>query len=249
MQLFKSYVYRGFPASRPGQPSAMPQLTATTILQLTLLLSALPVQYLISQWTGASVAQRDHATKRLFGLWADWRKNYLNTTVWSDWLTQLMEEFTVLVTGGEKEELVGESVDLEAMLQDNDLGFFGASRSPRRPRPPFVFMHVGDVVMETNGHMLGVIVSWDPEPRAPPEWINRVNPVTEGRKWENTPHYKVLFSGPLPSTLLVGYLPQTSLRKLTGTRPDVPTLEKYFTYFDGERFVMQPWLKEIFPED
>ncbi|XP_012993995.2 uncharacterized protein si:dkey-261l7.2 [Esox lucius] len=227
----------------------MPQLTATTILQLTLLLSALPVQYLISQWTGASVAQRYHATKRLLGLWAEWRKNYLNTTVWTDWLSQLMEDFTVLVSGGETEVIPAQTLDLEAMLQDNDLGFFGASRSARRPRPPFVFLRVGDVVMETSGHMVGVIVSWDPEPRAPPEWIHRLNPVTEGRKWEHTPHYKVLFSGPVPSSLLVGYLPQTRLERLPGTRPEIPTLEKYFTHFDGERFVMQPWLQEIFPED
>ncbi|CDQ83211.1 unnamed protein product [Oncorhynchus mykiss] len=66
---------------------------------------------------------------------------------------------------------------------------------------------------------------------------------------ENTPHYKVLFSGPGPSSLLVGYLPQTRLERVTGTRPEIPTLEQYFTHFDGERFIMQPWLQEIFPED
>ncbi|KAL0967140.1 hypothetical protein UPYG_G00248320 [Umbra pygmaea] len=231
----------------------MPQLTATTILQLTLLLSALPVQYLISRWTGPSVAQRYHATKRLMGLWTEWRKNYLNTTVWTEWLSQLMEEVMSLVTGAaggdEAGQMSEESLDLEAMMQDNDLGFFGASRSIRRPRPPFVFLRVGDVVMEVNGHMIGVIVSWDPELRAPPEWINRVHPNTEDRTSQNTPHYKVLFSGPGPSTLLVGYLPQNRLERLTGTRPDIPTLESYFTHFDGERFIMQPWLQEIFPED
>ncbi|XP_023853344.1 uncharacterized protein si:dkey-261l7.2 isoform X2 [Salvelinus sp. IW2-2015] len=196
----------------------MPQLTVATILQLTLLLSALPAQYLISRWTGASVAQRYHSTKR------------------------------VLVAGEEEGEVPGESPALEVMLQDNDLGFFGASRSVRRPRPPFVFLRVGDVVMERNGHMIGVIVSWDPELRAPPEWMSRVHPNEEVTA-ENTPHYKVLFSGPGPSSFLVGYLPQTRLERVTGTRPEIPTLEQYFTHFDGERFIMQPWLQEIFPED
>eukprot|EP00063_Salmo_salar_P014575 XP_013989410.1 PREDICTED: uncharacterized protein LOC106566092 isoform X2 [Salmo salar] len=196
----------------------MPQLTVATILQLTLLLSALPAQYLISRWTGASVAQRYHATKR------------------------------VLVGGEEEGEVPGESPALEVMLQDNDLGFFGASRSVRRPRPPFVFLRVGDVVMERNGHMIGVIVSWDPELRAPPEWMSRVHPNEEVNA-ENTPHYKVLFSGPGPSSFLVGYLPQTRLERVTGTKPEIPTLEQYFTHFDGERFIMQPWLQEIFPED
>ncbi|KAK6318790.1 hypothetical protein J4Q44_G00100010 [Coregonus suidteri] len=227
----------------------MPQLTVATILQLTLLLSALPAQYLISQWTGASVAQRYHATKRLLGIWGEWRKSYLNTTVWTEWITDLMDTITVLVGGGGEEgEIPGESPALEVMLQDNDLGFFGASRSVRRPRPPFVFLRVGDVVMERNGHMIGVIVSWDPELRAPPEWISRMHRNAEG-KAENTPHYKVLFSGPGPSSLLVGYLPQTRLKRVTGTRPEIPTLELYFTHFDGERFIMQPWLQEIFPED
>ena len=33
---------------------------------------------------------------------------------------------------------------------------------------------VGEVVMERNGHMVGVVVSWDPEMRAPAEWIKRM---------------------------------------------------------------------------
>lgn len=32
-------------------------------------------------------------------------------------------------------------------------------------------------------------------------------------------------------------------------QPDIPTLENYFTHFDGKRFLLQPWLREIFPED
>lgn len=94
-------------------------------------------------------------------------------------------------------------------------------------------------------------------------------------KAENTPHYKVLFSGPGPSSVTIGYLPQTQLQRVTGIRvgsqnrvsanrttraskhlpllcplqPDIPTLENYFTHFDGERFIMQPWLQKIYPED
>ncbi|KAM6954393.1 uncharacterized protein FYW47_013349 [Aplochiton taeniatus] len=198
----------------------MPQLTATAILQLALLLSALPAQYLISQWTGASVAQRYHATKRL-------------------------------MVGLEEEEdgVPGESPAIEVMLHDNDLGFFGASTEVRSPRPPFVFLKVGEVVMERRGHMVGVVVSWDPELKAPQEWISRVYSDSEETKAVHTPHYKVLFQGPGPTSLMVAYLPQTQLERVTGMRPDIPTLEQYFTHFDGERFVMQPWLREIYPED
>lgn len=40
----------------------------------------------------------------------------------------------------------------------------------------------------------------------------------QGIKAENTPHYKVLFSGPGPSSLVIGYLPQTQLERITGMR-------------------------------
>lgn len=44
----------------------------------------------------------------------------------------------------------------------------------RSPRPPYVFLRVGDVVMESKGHMVGVVVSWDSELRAPQEWVDKV---------------------------------------------------------------------------
>lgn len=105
--------------------------------------------------------------------------------------------------------------------------------------------------MERKGHMVGVVVSWDPEMRAPQQWVDRMYansevrdsltgkhlllfwsplcrytllvPVSiclhmQGIKAENTPHYKVLFSGPGPSSLVIGYLPQTQLERITGMR-------------------------------
>ncbi|XP_056150541.1 uncharacterized protein si:dkey-261l7.2 isoform X2 [Lampris incognitus] len=202
----------------------MPQFTAATVLQITLLLSALPAQYFISRWCGTTAAQRHHATARLLKMWKELRTSYLNGNVWMEWATLQMSKLKSLVGLGE--EASAESLAIEVMLYDNDHGFFGASKEVRSPRPPFVFLRVGDVVMQRTDHMVGVVI-----------------------KAENTPHYKVLFSGPGPSSLFVAYLPQTQLDRITGLRPDIPTLEHYFTHFDGERFIMQPWLSEIFPED
>lgn len=42
--------------------------------------------------------------------------------------------------------------------------------------------------------------------------------TTQGLKAENTPHYKVLFSGHDPSSVIIGYLPQTQLERITGMR-------------------------------
>uniref|UniRef100_A0A3Q3KCV0 Hemimethylated DNA-binding domain-containing protein n=1 Tax=Monopterus albus TaxID=43700 RepID=A0A3Q3KCV0_MONAL len=202
----------------------MPQITATAVLQVLLLLSAVPAQYLISRWSGSTVAQRYHATTRKY-IFAFQRS---------------------LVGLGQEEQMAQESPPIETMLYDNDQGFFGglSSKTVRSPRPPYVFLRVGEVVMERKGQMVGVVVSWDPELQAPPEWIDRMY-----SSFEKTPHYKVLFSGPGPSSLLVAYLPQTQLARITGTRVKIPTLENYFTHFDGQRFIMKPWLRELFPED
>lgn len=225
----------------------MPHLTPTAILQLTLLLSALPAQYLISRWTGASVAQRFHATQRILTVWNEWRDTYLNADSWVDWGSQMFSRVQQFVTGAEEEQ--GESPAFEVLLHDNDQGYFGASREARSPRPPFVFLRVGDVVMENRGNMVGVVVAWDQDLQAPAEWITMVYSNSEETAARNTPHYKVMFSGPSPTSIMVGYLPQTKLTRFSGTKPDIPTLERYFSHFDGERFVMQPWLKEIYPED
>ncbi|XP_076612613.1 uncharacterized protein LOC143336367 [Chaetodon auriga] len=227
----------------------MPQLTATAALQLVLLLSAVPAQYFICRWSGSTAAQRYHASTRLLRIWKEWRTFYLNGTAWMDWASQQMSKIQSLVGLKQEEQMLQESLALEIMMFDNDQGFFGASKIVRSPRPPYVFLRVGEVVMERKGHMVGVVVSWDTELRAPPEWVDRMYSDSEDTKAENTPHYKVLFSGPGPSSVIVGYLPQTQLERITGMRPDIPTLENYFTHFDGERFVMQPWLRELFPED
>uniref|UniRef100_A0A3B4WGR3 Si:dkey-261l7.2 n=1 Tax=Seriola lalandi dorsalis TaxID=1841481 RepID=A0A3B4WGR3_SERLL len=215
----------------------MPQLTGPAVLQLVLLLSAVPAQYFISRWSGTSVAQRYHATTRLLRIWKEWRTSYLNGTAWMDWANH-----TYPVVSLKAAQVKFISHDFIIFLIP------AASKTVRTPRPPYVFLRVGEVVMERKGHMVGVVVSWDPELRAPQEWVNRMYSNSEVST-EKTPHYKVLFSGPGPSSLLVAYLPQTQLERITGMRPDIPTLENYFTHFDGERFIMQPWLRELFPED
>ncbi|XP_008277851.1 uncharacterized protein LOC103355733 [Stegastes partitus] len=226
----------------------MPELRAAAVLQVALLLSAVPAQYFISRWSGSTAVQRFHATTRLLRIWKDWRGSYLNGTAWMDWTNQQVSKVMSLFGFG-LEDQMPQGPPLEFMMYDNDQGFFGASKTVRSPRPPYVFLRVGEVVLARNRQMVGVVVSWDPEMRAPPEWVDRVYSDFEGTKAEKTPHYKVLFSGPGPSSLLVAYLPQTQLERITGMRPDIPTLENYFTHFDGERFVMQPWLRELFPED
>ncbi|KAJ0027062.1 hypothetical protein NQD34_018062 [Periophthalmus magnuspinnatus] len=220
----------------------MPRVSATALLQVALLLSAVPAQYFISRWYGSTATQRFHATTRLLRIWKDLRSSYLNGTAWTEWSSQHDDEFL------EKRYIYMTNALLHLFSLLN-----AASKTIRKPRPPYVFLRVGEVVLESKRNMVGVVVSWDPELRAPAEWVDRVYSDFEVSTPEKTPHYKVLFNGPGESSLLVAYLPQTQLERVTGMkvslRPNIPTLENYFTHFDGERFVMQPWLRAMFPED
>lgn len=227
----------------------MPQLSHAVLLQIGLLLSAVPLQLLISRWSGSTVAQRHHSTTRLLRIWDEWRSSYLSGEAWTDWTNQQMSKIMSLVGLGPEDQAGQQRIPFEMMIFDNDQGFFGASKTVRSPRPPYVFLRVGEVVMWTRDNMIGVVVSWDPEMQAPSEWVDKMYSSSKSIKAEKTPHYKVLFSGPGPSSLMVSYLPQTQLERVTGMKPDIPTLERYFSHFDGKRFVMQPWLKELFPED
>ncbi|KAL2082423.1 hypothetical protein ACEWY4_022241 [Coilia grayii] len=227
----------------------MPQITTATILQLTLLLSALPAQFLIAKWTSGSAAERYDAIKSLLGAWNDLRSSYLNVSAWAEWAMSWVPKVTLLDNSEEGDNVEDGSPPLEELLQDNDLGFFGASKDPRSPRPAYVLHRVGQVVSEKQNHMVGVIVGWDAELRAPSKWIKKRYSDSELESAADKPHYKVVFLGPAPSSIMVGYLPQSALRRVMGYKPDIPTLHLYFSDFDGERFVMQPWLQQIYPED
>lgn len=227
----------------------MPQITATTVLQLTLLLSALPAQFLISKWTSRSAAERHHAITSLLRVWNDLRSSYLNASAWSEWATSWVPTVTLFDSTEELGDVDDGSPPLEDLLQDNDLGYFAASKHVHSPRPAYVLHRVGHVVMENQNHMVGVIVGWDAELRAPSNWIKKRYSQSELQSAADSPHYKVLFSGPASSSIMVGYLPQSSLRRVNGYKPEIPTLNLYFSDFDGQKFVMKPWLEQIYPDD
>ncbi|CAL8313455.1 unnamed protein product [Lota lota] len=227
----------------------MPQIAATTVLQLALLLSAIPAQYLISRWSGSTVAQRYHATTRLRGIWKEWKASYLNSTAWSEWVYEQTSKIRSLTGSGEEGPVPQESANLEMLMFENDQGFFGASRAVRSPRPLFVFLRVGEVVRERKGQMVGVVIGWDAELRAPLEWVNKVYSNQEEVRAEQTPHYRVLFSGPGANSVMLAYLPQSQLERITDVELVIPTLERYFTHFNGRQFVMRTWLRELYPED
>ncbi|RXM34061.1 hypothetical protein EOD39_5010 [Acipenser ruthenus] len=224
----------------------MPQINAVAVIQISLLLSALPAQYLICKWTGSNVAQQQRATRRLLSTWNNFRTSYLNLDAWLDWLRHWVSKFTS-TAASEEDDPQGESPALEVLLFQNEKEYFGGSADIRSPRDPAVLYRVGQVVREKDKEMIGVIVGWDERLKAPPEWTAKM--YSDKKHLEDVPHYKVIFNGPNPKAILVGYIPQTALEGVTGIKPDIPTLDSYFTHFDGERFIMQAWLKALYPHD
>ncbi|KAA0707229.1 hypothetical protein E1301_Tti002550 [Triplophysa tibetana] len=228
----------------------MPQITSTVILQLTLLLSALPAQYIISRWTSGNAVQRDQATQRILDTWVLLRENYLNTAAWVDWLNSWIPKLLSFEEDVDLQQTMEEALRIELFMHDNEHGYFAVSKEPRSPRPSYVFHRVGQVVIEKQNGMMGVIVGWDEGLRAPPEWTKRKKYTdSELERALDTPHYRILFSGPDSSSILIGYIPQYNIQLIQGFKPDIPTLEQYFSQFDGERFVMEEWLEEIYPDD
>uniref|UniRef100_A0A8C2B0D2 Si:dkey-261l7.2 n=1 Tax=Cyprinus carpio TaxID=7962 RepID=A0A8C2B0D2_CYPCA len=186
----------------------MPQITSGVIIQLTLLLSALPAQYLISKWTSGTATQRYIATQRILDTWDSIRTSYLNTAVWVDWLNTWIPKLPTFAEEEDEFQTLEETLAIELMMHDNEHGYFAVSKEVRSPRPAYVLHRVGQVVM-TQNNMVGVIIGWDAGLRAPPEWNKR-------KKYPE---------------------------------PDIPTLQHYFSHFDGEKFVMEEWLQEIYPHD
>ncbi|XP_028653551.1 uncharacterized protein si:dkey-261l7.2 [Erpetoichthys calabaricus] len=224
----------------------MPQVTPAVFLQLALLLSALPAQYLISQWTGKDAAYRYHATQRLIRSWNNFQKSYLNVGAVVErvqrWVSNVMPSMTNL-----DNEQEGESPAFEVLRFQRENGYFGDSREIRSPRPNSVLYRVGEVIMEKDHGMIGVIVGWDEKLKAPREWIEQRYSHTEGE--EDVPHYKVLFGEPSGKAVMVDYIRQTALQAVTGVKPQIPNSEIYFRHYDGRKFIMQPWLKAIYPDD
>lgn len=48
---------------------------------------------------------------------------------------------------------------------------------------------------------------------------------------------------------MIGYLPQNTLQLFEGYKLEIPTLDQYFSHFNGKKFVMLDWLKELYPDD
>ncbi|XP_065587003.1 F-box only protein 21-like [Cyrtonyx montezumae] len=216
----------------------MPHISAAAALQICALLAALPAQYYISQWDGTGPAQGIRMTKRVIACGSSFTKSYLSLDPWADhlelWLSKMRNWYY-----GEKKSANNEA---------ENHSYFAASSHVHSPKPESIQFSVGQVVVHKRFGYSGVIVGWDVKARAPEEWLQRKYPQ-EKQDVKDTPHYRILInnaSGFGKSTI---YVPEEEITVTVGTEVHHPDVEVYFCGYDGSKYILQPWLRDIYPHD
>ncbi|KAF1668659.1 F-box only protein 21, partial [Aptenodytes patagonicus] len=233
----------------------MPHINAAAALQICVLLSALPAQYFISQWYGTDSAQRIQITERLIiASWSSFTKSCLSRDAWADrlklWLSKTR---TCLNVGllilhfrswyyGEKKTKIGNS---EAETHS----YFAESTHVRSPKPEYIHFSVGQVIGHKRFGYSGVIVGWDVKAKAPEEWLqHKYPPAKQGLK--DTPHYRILINKANGYGKSTAYVPEEEITIIMGVEVvHHPDMKAYFSGYDGSKYIMQPWLKKIYPHD
>ncbi|NXS55993.1 FBX21 protein, partial [Brachypteracias leptosomus] len=233
----------------------MPHINAAAALQICALLSALPAQYFISQWYGTDSAQRIQKTERLIiASWRSFTKSCLSLDAWADrlklWLSKtrtclnvglLISHFRSWYYGEKKTK----SGDNEAEIHS----YFAESTHVRSPKPDYVQFSVGQVIVHKRLGYSGVIVGWDVKANTPEEWLQHKYPPAK-QDLKDTPHYRILINKANGFGKSTAYIPEEEITIIMGLEVvHHPDLKVYFSGYDGSKYIMQPWLKKIYPHD
>ncbi|XP_034622052.1 uncharacterized protein LOC117875160 isoform X1 [Trachemys scripta elegans] len=223
----------------------MPQINTATVLQICVLLSALPAQYFISQWYGTDSAQRLQVTQRIIGYWNRFIKSYLSLDAWTDHLKLWISKTRNWYYGEKRTQGVEDEKEIHA--------YFAESTHIHSPKPESVQFNVGQVIIHRRFGYSGVIVGWDVKARAPEEWLQHKYPP-EKQGLRDTPHYRILINQANSFSKSTAYIPEEDITIIMGLEVvsffiHNPDLTTYFSRYDGSKYIMQPWLRKIYPHD
>ncbi|NXD81365.1 FBX21 protein, partial [Halcyon senegalensis] len=232
----------------------MPHISAAAALQICMLLSALPAQYIISQWYGTDSAQRIQRTERIIASWSSFTKSCLSLDAWADrlklWLSKARTCLNIVLLilhfrswyDGEKQ---AESGDNEA---ENHL-HFAESTHIRSPKPEYIQFSVGQVIVHKRFGYSGVIVGWDVKANTPEGRLQHQYPPSN-QDLKDTPHYRILINKANGFGKSTAYIPEEEITVIMGLEVvHHPDMKAYFSGYDGSKYIMQPWLKKIYPHD
>ncbi|XP_044864947.1 F-box only protein 21-like isoform X2 [Mauremys mutica] len=218
----------------------MLQINTATVLQICVLLSALPVQYFISQWYGTDSVQRLQVTQRIIGYWNSFIKPYLSLDAWTDHLKLWISKTRNWYYGKKRTLGVEDEEEIHA--------YFAESTHIHSPKPESVQFNVGQVIVHRRFGYSGVIVGWDVKARAPEEWLqHKYPPDKQGLR--DTPHYRILINQTNSFGKSTAYIPEEEITIIMGLEIRNPDLTTYFSRYDGSKYIMQPWLRKIYPHD
>lgn len=220
-------------------------------VQLGLLLMAVPVQYIISQWMGSSESQRHYAIRTLLEGAQGFKDQYLSWKSWHTWCAKIIHNispFTTTPFYEGQDDPNGESPAVEVINHMDPKGFFAGSPEPRTSRSPEVKYRIGQVVRHKNWGYRGVIIGWDEFARAPEKWMQYNHPKGF-EHWRSQPNYALLVDTRDRLTPQITYVPQENIEIIINTQILHPNLEEYFEKFDGAQYLPRPWLKALYPQD
>lgn len=210
-------------------------------LQFLLLLLAVPLQYLICEWTSPSEGKRAQLVKQisksftiLSGGMFEWQK-------WPEKISKWMRALILLLEDDDEGECPAEEV---IKFQAKN-GYFGMSTVPRTPRPKHIQFHVGQVIRHKLWNYRGVIIGWDETMTASDQWTQANHHDKKHR--HEMPNYAILVDVRDRAGNQVTYVSEENLEVISNTKIVHEILEEYFSDFDGSLYLARPWLKKVYP--
>jgi len=220
-------------------------------LQFLALLLCVPLQFLVTEYSGSNEGTRTYAISKLIDQLVKIRDSWLRVEPWKLWWSQVLRqsfsELFLQKLDNIDNDPLGECPAVEVFkFRDKD-GFFGQSPEPRETRPPVVKYRVGQVVKHAKWGYKGVIIGWDETARAPDDWLSQMH--GENAEWKTQPNYAVLVDTRDRAVPQITYVPQQNMQVIKYTKIMHPAVDDYFEHFDGSQYLPRPWLKAIYRRD
>ncbi|TRZ24727.1 hypothetical protein HGM15179_002429, partial [Zosterops borbonicus] len=221
-------------------PVGMSHTDAAAALQISVLLFALPAQYFISHWYRMDPAKPIQVTERIIASWSISTRSYLSPDVWADhlklWVSKTRNSYN------------GENKTKGDYGEAGPHSYFAESTHVHSPKPEYIKFCVGQVIIHRRFGYSGVIVGWDLKANTLEEQLQpRYSPMEHDLK--DTPHYRILINKANGFRKSTAYVPEEEITVIRGLEVYHPNMETYFNGYDGSKYIMQPWLKKLYPHD
>ena len=208
------------------------------VVQLFLLLLAIPAQYLITLWGSQSSDATSMKVRKLVTNFKEFCNNWFKPQTWLDESKKLWFYLT---------DDRGECVAVEVMKYRSDVGYFGNNPEPRLVRPVKVKYRIGQVFRHKSMGYHGIIIGWDEHARAPDSWlVNNYGSAAIEKQLE--PHYAVL-PDESENDKIQMYISQDDIEIVTSKKIENEVINDYFEVFDHAVYQARPFLKQLYPND